>query len=66
MPGLHAPEAELVESFKAARRQPFCKGFAVGRTIFWLVAEDWFAGNIGDAEAVKTIGETFKRLAAKW
>jgi len=64
--GLQAPEPELAKSFTAARRQPLCKGFAVGRTIFWPVAEDWFAGNLNDAEAVKTIGDNFKRLAAYW
>ena len=32
--GLDAPQAELEASFALAARQPVCKGFAIGRTIF--------------------------------
>ena len=64
--GLNAPESELAQSFDVARKQPLCKGFAVGRTIFWEAAENWFAGHMSSSEAVKTISESFERLAAKW
>ena len=40
-------------AFAIARRCALVKGFAVGRTIFVEPAQAWFAGRIGDAEAVE-------------
>jgi 5-dehydro-2-deoxygluconokinase len=66
MLGLDAPEQELGESFRIAAEFPLVKGFAVGRTIFGQVARDWLAGQIGDAEAVQTMAERYRRLCAVW
>jgi 5-dehydro-2-deoxygluconokinase len=66
MLGLDAPEEELVESFRIAAEFPLVKGFAVGRTIFGQVAREWLAGQIGDAEAVRTMADRYRRLCAVW
>src|SRR5208337_5446395 len=51
--GLEAPEEDLAQAFALARDCELVKGFAVGRTIFVVPAVDWFAGRIGDHEAVE-------------
>ena len=38
------PLAELEASFALAARQPVCKGFAIGRTIFGAPARAWMRG----------------------
>ena len=47
-----APEAELEAAFARAAAQPICKGFAVGRSIFGSVAEDWLGGRVDDSGAI--------------
>ncbi len=64
--GLAADEAALAESFRAAARFPLIKGFAVGRTIFGAAAEDWMAGNMDDAAAVRDMSERYARLCTLW
>ena len=64
--GLDAPEDELAASFAVAARFPLVRGFAVGRTIFGAVARDWFAGRIGDAEAVAEMAARYRRLCTIW
>ena len=64
--GLDAPEDELAASFAVAARFPLVRGFAVGRTIFGAVARDWFAGRIGDADAVAEMAARYRRLCAIW
>jgi 5-dehydro-2-deoxygluconokinase len=64
--GFDAPEEEVIRSLTAAARQPFCKGFAIGRTIFGSVAEDWLAGHIDDAAATAEIGRRYARMISAW
>jgi 5-dehydro-2-deoxygluconokinase len=64
--GLDAPLAELAESFTIAARFPLVKGFAVGRSIFGDVARQWFAGRLGDAEAVSVMEDKYRTLCAAW
>lgn len=64
--GLDAPEADLVATFTLAGRQPICKGFAIGRSIFFKTAENWFDGKIDDAAAVDRIATTYARLIGAW
>ncbi len=59
--GLEAPEEDLAQAFALARHCKLVKGFAVGRTIFVEPAVEWFAGRIGDAEAVERMAGTFSR-----
>jgi 5-dehydro-2-deoxygluconokinase len=64
--GLSAPESELIDSFEAAAPFGIVKGFAVGRTIFYEVARDWFAGRIGDDAAVEALAGKLTGLVDAW
>jgi 5-dehydro-2-deoxygluconokinase len=64
--GLDAAAEELAASFRLAAAQPLVKGFAVGRTIFGAPARDWFAGRIGDAEAVSRMTAAYAGLCGVW
>ena len=64
--GLEAPEDDLAQAFEVARHCGVVKGFAVGRTIFVEPAADWFAGRIGDREAIERMAGAFARLCALW
>ena len=64
--GLEAPEEDLAEAFRIARRCEWVRGFAVGRTIFAEPAINWFAGRIDDAEATRAMADSFARLCAMW
>jgi 5-dehydro-2-deoxygluconokinase len=64
--GLDAPPAELEARFALAARQPICKGFAIGRTIFGAPAKAWMAGEIDDDTAVARMAETYAGLIRAW
>ena len=64
--GLDAPEDELAESFRVAARNPICKGFAVGRSIFGSAARSWFAGELTDDDAASKIAENYERIIRVW
>ena len=66
MLGLNAPASELSQGFAAAADQPWCKGFAVGRTIFQQPAEAWFAEKIDDDAAVDLIARNYRELIDLW
>jgi 5-dehydro-2-deoxygluconokinase len=60
--GLDAPLQELGQRLAAAAREPLCRGFAVGRTIFGDAARAWFAGEIDDETAVEAIAHRYRTL----
>jgi len=64
--GLGQSEDALASAFRLAARQPLVKGFAVGRTIFARVADDWMAGLIDDQTAVTRMTKSFRRLCRIW
>jgi 5-dehydro-2-deoxygluconokinase len=64
--GLDAPEGEFTAAFTVAGRQPICKGFAIGRSIFFKTAESWFSGQIDDDTAVERIAAAYGRLIGAW
>jgi 5-dehydro-2-deoxygluconokinase len=64
--GLDAPRAELEASFALAARQPICKGFAVGRTIFGAPARAWMQGEIDDDTAIARMARTYASLIEAW
>ena len=64
--GLEAPEEDLAQAFHVARDCRLVKGFAVGRTIFVEPAIEWFAGRIGDGEAIERMAGAFARLCGLW
>jgi 5-dehydro-2-deoxygluconokinase len=64
--GLDAPQAEIEASFALAARQPVCKGFAIGRTIFGAPARAWMEGEIDDDTAVARMAKTYGDLIRAW
>jgi 5-dehydro-2-deoxygluconokinase len=64
--GLDAPEVELQAAFALAARQPVCKGFAVGRTIFGEAAKAWFRNEVDDQAAITLMAEGYARLIRAW
>ena len=60
--GLDMPERDLGLSFSSAASEPLVRGFAVGRTIFWPVAEKWFANQIDDKTAIALIIGSLRRV----
>lgn len=64
--GLEAPVEELGRHLAAAARQPICKGFAVGRTVFQSPARAWLSGDIDDAEAGRQVADVYSRLLKAW
>jgi 5-dehydro-2-deoxygluconokinase len=64
--GLDAPLEELEASFAVAAKQPLCKGFAVGRTIFGAAAAEWFAGRLDDDGAVDRMAANYRHLIDLW
>ena len=64
--GLNAPEDQLKRGFDLAAGERWCKGFAVGRSIFQGPAEEWFGGQIDDETAVGKIASNYAHLIELW
>jgi len=64
--GLDGSIESIGESFEVATRQPWVKGFAVGRTLFAQPARDWFSGSIDDATAVATMRVNYRNMIDAW
>jgi 5-dehydro-2-deoxygluconokinase len=64
--GLDASLPEIERQFAAAAGRQLCRGFAIGRTIWWDAAVRWFAGEIDDATARLEIERRYDTLIAAW
>ena len=64
--GLDRHDDELSAAFEAARVTPWVKGFAIGRSIFGSVAEQWFAGKINDDEAIDLMAVRYAHFCTLW
>ena len=64
--GLGESEEKLAQSFSIAATYPLVKGFAVGRTIFADVAQQWFLGAKTDAKAIDEMAKNFQKLCGIW
>lgn len=64
--GLDSSERDLEKAFIAASTEETVRGFAVGRSIFWPVAEKWFSKIINDADATNELAEAFRRVILLW
>jgi 5-dehydro-2-deoxygluconokinase len=64
--GMETAPAALEASFIAAAGEPWCRGFAVGRTIFAKPAAAWFSGRATDEEVVAQITSGYRELIALW
>lgn len=57
---------QLAKSFAAAYSEPFCKGFAVGRSIYREVARRWLSNEIDDEQFVATVAENYEQMISLW
>ena len=64
--GLDKPIARLQEEFTLATRQPHCKGFAIGRSIFGQPCQEWFHRKNDDAATIARIKRNFKTIINCW
>ena len=64
--GKQMPADQLTAMFAAAKREAMVNGFAIGRTIFWGPAEDWFAGRSDDETATRQMATAFAGLIDAW
>ena len=64
--GLGESKEKLAQSFSIAATYPLVKGFAVGRTIFADVAQQWFLGAKTDAEAIDEMAKNYQKLCGIW
>jgi 5-dehydro-2-deoxygluconokinase len=64
--GQTADKAQLRAAFRAAAREPLCRGFAVGRAIFGVGAAGWLAGELPDEGLVDEVEQRFQEMIATW
>jgi 5-dehydro-2-deoxygluconokinase len=64
--GMNAEAATLKTALRLAAASPVCRGFAIGRTIFWDVARDYFEHKIDDGLVVEKIATNFADLIETW
>ncbi|MBM3504200.1 MAG: 5-dehydro-2-deoxygluconokinase [Alphaproteobacteria bacterium] len=49
-----------------ASDEPLLRGFAVGRGLFWTVAERWFEGAISQDAAIDEVAQRLRWLVTRW
>lgn len=64
--GLNEPLSVISKGFKAAYHSKTCRGFAIGRTIFYEASKQWFNNEISNREVIKKTGDIFKNLIQTW
>lgn len=64
--GLNGSIDAIGESFRVAAKQPWVKGFAVGRTIFAQTAQHWLAHEIDDSTAVTEMRANYRSIIDAW
>lgn len=64
--GLEAPAEQLAAGFREAAAQPWCKGFAVGRSIFAEPSRRWLAGELDDEQVVSEVAERYLEIVRLW
>ena len=64
--GLSAPIDSVRESFGVAAKYNICKGFTVGRTIFYEPAKLWMQHKINDHELVDSVSINYIELIQAW
>ena len=64
--GLSASMETVKESFAGASKYEICKGFAVGRTIFYEPAKQWMQHKISDQELVDSVAGNYIELIKAW
>jgi 5-dehydro-2-deoxygluconokinase len=60
-----APE-QLEAAFEACAAEPYCRGFAVGRSVFLEASTAWLEGRTSDTELVDDVAQRFQWFVATW
>ncbi len=66
MLGYDRPPDALGRAMAIGRRSPRCRGFAVGRTIFFAASKQWLAGEIDDRALVREVEARFVDLVRRF
>lgn len=64
--GLNRPADELVAGFGRAVGRKYCKGFAIGRSIFVGPARQWLQGETDDVAFREAVADNFSAMVAQW
>lgn len=64
--GLEASMETLARSFADAAGHSWCKGFAIGRSIFADTTTAWFAGQLDNDGAVAAMAQRYAELIRLW
>jgi 5-dehydro-2-deoxygluconokinase len=64
--GLDAPEADLANGFQDAAREPWIKGFTVGRSLWTVASMGWLKGELNDDACVESIAGNYVRVVELW
>jgi len=64
--GLSAPIDNVIESCGVAAKYNICRGFTVGRTIFYEPTELWMQKKINDDELVDSVSKNYIELIEAW
>ena len=64
--GLNGTIEGIGEAFYAASKQPWVKGFAIGRTLFAEAAQGWLQGHLDDAQAIELMATNYRLIIAAW
>ncbi len=64
--GPDVPVDELAKGFRDAADCTYCRGFAVGRTIFGEPARAWFAGQSDDETTVDRVAQNYRNIVRLW
>ncbi len=64
--GLDVPINDLQEGFRLAANVSLCKGFAIGRSIFWQAACSWLCEEFDDTDALNLIKHNYRSVIDAW
>ena len=64
--GLNGTIEGIGEAFYAASKQPWVKGFAIGRTLFAEAAQGWLQGHLDDVQAIELMATNYRLIIAAW
>lgn len=64
--GQQASFEQLAVMFSAAAKQPSCKGFVVGKSLFQQSLDQWLTNTISPEILVETVANSFERAVTMW
>ena len=64
--GLDGSVESISTAFQAAAKQPWVKGFAIGRTLFAQAAQAWLQGTLDDAQAITMMRQKYRLIIDAW